>query len=175
MQVIHLLLKTHMSENNLTQEQISIKNHLNFLSIGAGAIAALIVGALIWFAYIDVYPTLGYVFVVLAGAAAFVVVKFGLMAWLASDAQCKQCGEVFAVSLADTEETFLSATPRKREQESGRSISGPNEGKRLITVTTWTEERYQVVKTHSCCGHAYQEKSVKTVDANKNSDQIYRR
>lgn len=177
MQVIYLLLKTRMSEENLTQQQISIKNHLNFLSIGAGALAALIVGVFVWFAYIDANPTLGYVFVALAGAVAFVVVKLGLMAWLASDAQCKQCNEVFAVSLVDTEETFLSATPRKREQESGRSISGPNEGKRLITVTTWTEERYQVVKSYSCCccGHSYQEKSVKTVDANKNSDQIYRR
>ncbi len=99
------------------------------------------------------------------------------MAWLASDVQCKQCGEAFAVSLANAEETFLSATPRKREQESGRSISGPNEGKRLITVTTWTEERYEVIKTYNCCccGHCYQERSFKTVEANKNSDQIYRR
>lgn len=165
-----------MSQHTLTQEQESIKNHLNALSIGAGAVAGLVVGAFIWFAYIGAYPVLGYVFVALAGAAAFVAVKFGVMAWLSSSAQCKQCGEVFAVSVADTEETFLSATPRKREQESGRSISGPNEGKRLITVTTWTEERYQVLKTYSCCccGHSYQEKSMKTVEANKNSDQIYR-
>lgn len=166
-----------MSEQNLTQDQVSIKNHLNFLSIGAGAVAALVVGGLVWLSYSAAQSILSYIFVALAGAGSFVVVRFGVMAWLASDAQCKQCSEVFAVSLADTEETFLSATPRKREQESGRSISGPNEGKRLITVTTWTEERYQVIKTYRCCccGHHYQEKSVKTVEANKNSDQIYRR
>jgi len=166
-----------MSEQNLTQEQVSIKNHLNFLSIGAGSIAALIVGGLVWFSYSDTHPILSYIFVALAGAGAFAVVRYGVMAWLASDAQCKQCGEAFAVSLANTDETFLSSTPRKREQETGRSISGPNEGKRLITVTTWTEERYEVVKTFSCCccGHSYQERSFKTVEANKNSDQIYRR
>lgn len=165
-----------MSEENLSQEQAAIKNHLNFLSIGAGAIAALIIGGLVWLSYSDEYPFLVYIFTALAGGGSFMGAKFVVMAWLSADAQCKQCGETFAVSLADTEETFLSATPRKREQETGRSISGPNEGKRLITVTTWTEERYEVVKTFSCCccGHSYQERSFKTVEANKNSDQIYR-
>lgn len=97
--------------------------------------------------------------------------------WLSSSARRKQCNEAFAVSLVDTDEAFLSATPRRRRQESGRSISGPNGGKRLITITTWTEERYQVVKSSSCCrcGHSYQEKSVKTVGVNKSSDQTYRR
>ncbi|MCR6651955.1 MAG: hypothetical protein NVV73_10890 [Cellvibrionaceae bacterium] len=124
-----------MSENNLTQEQISIKNHLNFLSIGAGAIAALIVGALIWFAYIDVYPTLGYVFVVLAGAAAFVVVG---VAGVQCPVQTVRRG--FCSELGGYGENIPFRPSRKREQESGRFISGPNEGKRLITVTTWTEE-----------------------------------
>jgi hypothetical protein len=162
--------------DDLTPEQLAIKNNLNFLSLGAGALGALLVGAWVWFAYKASYPILSYVFVLMAGALAFVVVRFGVMTWLASDAQCRQCGRDFAVSRTDTEETFLSATPRKREQETGRSISGPNEGKRLITVTTWTEERYEVIKTYSCCccGHSYQEKSFKTVEANKNSDQIYR-
>lgn len=145
-----------MSEHDLTHEQASIKNHLNALSIGAGAAAALIVGALVWLAYKSEYPVFSYVFVIFAGGAAFGVIKPVVMMWLSSSAQCKQCNEAFAVSLVDTEETFLSATPRRRRQESGRSISGPNGGKRLITITTWTEERYQVVKSYSCCrcGHS---------------------
>lgn len=166
-----------MSQHELAPEQVSIKNHLNVLSMGAGAIAALITGGWVWLAYMSVYPTMGYALVAMAGGAAFGAVKFVAMAWLSSNAQCKQCGQAFAVSVVDTEEKFLSATPRRREQETGRSISGPNEGRRLITITTWTEERYQVVKTYSCCccGHGHQEKSFKTVEANKSSDQIYRR
>lgn len=35
-----------MPDQNLSQEQAAIKNRLNFLSVGAGAVAALIVGAL---------------------------------------------------------------------------------------------------------------------------------
>ena len=166
-----------VDESRLSPDQISRRNQIHGYGLVAGVMAAAGVAAILWFWLARDYPLLRYVFMAGGAPFAYYAGRLPMEAWLSSAARCEACGAHYAVSETGKEETFLSATPRRRESVVGRSISGPNEGKTLVRKESWTEERYQVVVTHACseCGDVRREQSIRTVEANKTSDDIYRR
>ncbi|WP_037082144.1 hypothetical protein [Pseudoxanthomonas sp. J35] len=161
----------------LSPEQVSRRNGIHAFATVVGVLVALAAGAVLWFWLAADYPVMRYVFIVAALPTAYLLGQWPTATWLAASARCAACGADYAVSETDKQETFLSATPRRRESVVGKSISGPNEGKTLVRKESWTEERYQVVVTRTCsaCGDMRQKHSVRTVTTNKVSDDIYRR
>ena len=160
----------------LDPAQVSRRNEIHGLGLVAGVLAAVAVGAILWFWLAAGYPVLRYVFIALSLPLSFLAGKLPTVAWLTASARCAACAAEYSVS-ENKEETFLSATPRRRESIVGRSISGANEGKSLVRKESWTEERYQVVVTRTCnaCGDVRQTQSIRTRDTHKVSDDVYRR
>ncbi|WP_028919996.1 hypothetical protein [Pseudoxanthomonas suwonensis] len=161
----------------LSPEQVSRRNGIHAFAMVVGVLVALAVGAVLWFSLAGNYPVMRYVFIVAALPTAYLVGQWPTAVWLTASARCGACSAEYGVSQTGKEETFLSATPRRRESVVGRSISGPNEGKTLVRKESWTEERYQVVVTWTCsvCGDMRQKHSVRTSHTNKVSDDVYRR
>lgn len=161
----------------LAPGQLSCRARIKAYGVAAGVLAAVGIGAMLWFWLERDYPVLRYLFIALALPLSFLAGQWPMVAWLTASARCDACSAPYAVSESDKEETFLSATPRRRESVVGRSLSGPNEGKTLVRKESWTEERYQVVVSYACCvcGEVRQKHSIRTVKANRTSDDIYRR
>ena len=164
-------------EAALSAEQVAHRNRIHAYGLVAGTMAVIAVAAILWFWLARDYPVLRYVFIAGAAPFAWYAGRLPMEAWLAADARCAACGVPYAVSETGREETLVAATPRRRESVVGRSISGPNEGKTLVRKESWTEERYQVVVTRACseCGDVRSTQSVRTIQANRTSDDVYRR
>lgn len=166
-----------IDESKLSPEQLAKKKEIEGTAALIGFAVALLVCIFIWFYFGKDYPYLRYLFIVVAAPISFFLGFAPSAGMMSSGAKCEKCGESFCVSQTDRDEKFLSATPRKREYESGRFVSGPNEGKRIIKKESWTEERYEVTTTYTCsaCGDSRTSKSITTSEKNKHTDEVYRR
>jgi len=164
-------------ESSLTPEQVGKKQQIEGLAMVVAVLVGGLVAVLAWMYFSRELPWLRYFGTGALALAGFFVAHVATAAVLGARARCPDCSAMFSVSQTGHEETFLSATPRRRESEVGRSLSGPNEGKRLIRKESWTEERYQVDVTRSCsaCGASRTTRSNRTVKTNRVSDDIYRR
>lgn len=164
-------------DSSLTPEQLRKKQQIDGLATVVAVLAGAPLAALAWMYFSRELPWLRYFGTGGLALAGFFIAHVATSAALGARARCPDCSAMFSVSQTGREETFLSATPRRRESEVGRSLSGPNEGKRLIRKESWTEERYQVDVTRGCsaCGASRTTRSTKTVKANRVSDDIYRR
>ena len=158
--------------SGLTPEQIALKEEIEKMSILIGCVASVVIGVIIWFVFHTKTPYLVYVFIVLAGWGAFLLAKNIYTKKKTADVQCKSCGTDYSVALSNRDETFLSAIPKRRERVTGRSESGPHAGHNIVTVSTWTEEKYKVIDTYTCssCGHLYTRQYFKTVKSDYHSD-----
>ena len=94
-----------------------------------------------------------------------------------ADAKCKACGTEFSVAHVGRAESLVAATPRKQEHAHGHVDGGKDDGKRLVVVETWTEERYEVLDSYRCsaCDDERQAKSFRIVRAGVKQDRTYRR
>lgn len=166
-----------IDESKLSPEQLSKKNEIEGMAALISFAVALVICIFIWFYFGKNYPYLRYLFMAVSAPISFLVAYIPSVGIMSSGAKCEKCGESFCVSQTARDEKFLSATPRRRESEVGRSVSGPNEGKRIIRKESWTEERYEVTTTYTCsaCGTSKVSKSIRTSDKNKHSDDVYRR
>lgn len=158
--------------SGLTPEQIALKEEIEKMSILIGCVTGFIVGIIVWFIFHDKNPYLVYVFVIAAAWGVFVLAKRIYTKKKTADVQCKSCGADYSVVLSNRDETFLSAIPKRREQITGRSESGPHAGHNIVTVSTWTEEKYKVIDTYTCnsCGNSYTRQYFKTVKSGYHSD-----
>lgn len=163
--------------DSLTPEQLGKKQHIEGLAAVVAVATGGLVAVIAWMYFSRELPSLRYFGTGALALAGFFVAHVATAAVLGARARCRDCSAVFSVSETGREETFLSATPRRRESEVGRSLSGPNEGRRLIRKESWTEERYRVDVTRGCtaCGMARTSSSTKTVKRNHVTDDVYRR
>lgn len=168
-----------MSEDDLglTAEQQARKKQLELYSTLIGVAVAVVVSGVGWLLIREAYPYLRYFYFMGVGLGSFFLAYVASHWLMAASARCNQCSALYSVSMTDKQERYLSSTPRHREVEAGRSISGPNEGKRLIRKISWTETRYEVSKTYVCtsCGDTRVQRSTRTSKENEHSDDVYRR
>lgn len=73
-------------------------------------------------------------------AAGFLVFRASFKSG-AKSAQCEKCGAAFSRTRTDHVETLISSTPKdEREEQPDQSVK----------VTTWTEDKFDVVDTYAC-------------------------
>lgn len=158
--------------SGLTPEQLALKEEIEKMSILIGCVASVIIVVIVWLVFHNKTPYLVYVFMVLAGWGTFLLAKKIYTKKKTADVQCKSCGTDYSVAISNRDETFLSAIPKRREQITGRSESGPHSGHNIVTVSTWTEEKYKVIDTYTCnsCRHSYTRQYLKTVKTGYHSD-----
>ncbi len=165
-----------IDEKKLSPEQIKMKKGIQNTGRIIGFNSSLVIGILIWLFTKEIYPHLCYLFAIASLPATYWISNATYVSLKASDAKCKDCGADFSVNHTNKEKNFLSAIPKRSETISGRAISGTNEGKNIITVRTWTEEKYEVINTYTCisCKASRRTKSFKTVVSGQQSNKIYR-
>ena len=105
------------------------------------------------------------------GGAAVIGLVAGFLVFRASfssgakSAKCGKCSATFSISRTDRAETLASSEAREeREEQPDKSTK----------VTTWTEERYDVVDTYTCasCGDATTKEYQTTRRRDENSEVI---
>lgn len=165
-----------IDERNLSPEQIETKKGIQNTGMAIGFIFSVAIGILIWRFTKEIYPYLSYLFSIVSLPVTYWASNATYVSLKTSDAKCKDCGADFSVKHTGKEKKFLSAIPKRSETISGQGFSGKNEGKDIITVRTWTEEKYEIIDTYTCisCNASRRMKSFKTVTSGQKSYNIYR-
>ena len=166
-----------MEDSSLSKEQRALKESIEGGAVLTGVACGLIAALVVWLLTRNGYPILTYVFVSLTLPATYWVASVMYTAIKTDDAKCKACGAAFSVASVGREESLVGATPRKQEHAHGRVDGGRDDGKRLVVVETWTEERYEVLNSYRCsaCNDERQTKTFRTVRAGVKQNRTYRR
>jgi len=157
--------------------QLALKAEIEAGGLFVGIISAALVGGLVWLMLRGSYPVLAWLCAAVAFPLAYATGSWVYKSVKSSAATCAACGAQFGITHVGRDESLISALPRKRQSEVGRMVSGPNEGKRIVRIESWTEERYRIVDTYACsvCNQVSRVESTETRDAGKVSDDVYRR
>ena len=166
-----------MEDSSLSKEQRALKESIEGGAALAGVACGLIAALVVWLFTRNGYPILTYVFVSLTLPATYWVASVVYTALKTEDAKCKACGTAFSVARVGRDESLVAATPRKQEHAHGHVHGGRDDGKRLVVVETWTEERYEVLDRYLChaCHNETATKSYRTVRAGVRQNRTYRR
>lgn len=166
-----------MEDSSLSKEQRALKESIEGGAALAGVACGLIAALVVWLLTRNGYPILTYVFVSLTILATYWVASTVYTAIKTEDAKCKACGAAFSVAHVGREESLVAATPKKQEHAHGYVDGGKDDGKQLIVVETWTEERYEVLDSYLChaCNNENTTKSYRTVRAGVRQNRTYRR
>lgn len=166
-----------MDDSSISREQIELKGRIDGGSAIAGLASALIACLIVWLIAHSSFPILVWVFIAVAFPLVYGLASAIYKTVKTEQARCKSCGSEFSVDRSSRDESLLSAVARKSERQIGHVVSGRDEGKRIIVVEAWTEERYEVVDTFQCyaCGDTKHVKSHTTREVGKTSDRSYRR
>lgn len=161
------------SNNNLTPEQQKLKDEIESGGKYLGIFLSLIAMVLIWvIVNKESYPFLIFIFMIITVPIVYLLTQSIYISIQTSNAKCGECGAQFSVTHYGKEENFLSAIPKKTESITGRS----HDGKDIITVKTWTEEKYEIINTYICrsCGELSKSKSYRTDDKGMQHHEIRR-
>ena len=139
-----------MDDSSLSNEQRALKEAIESGAALTGVVCGLIAAVVVWLFTRNDFPVLTYVFVSLALPATYWIASVAYTWVKTDDAKCRVCGAAFSVSRIGREESLLAATPRKQEHAHGYVDGGKDDGKRLVVVETWTEERYEVLDSYRC-------------------------
>lgn len=166
-----------MADSSLSKEQRALKASIEAGAALTGVLCGLLAALIVWLFTRKDFPTLTYVFVALTLPVGYWLASIVYTTIKTEDAKCKRCGAALSVSHIGRDESLVSATPRKQEHTHGHVDGGRDDGKRLVIVETWTEERYEVVDRYRCsaCNDDRQAKSYRTVRAGVRQDRTYRR
>ena len=166
-----------MEDSSLSKEQRALKESIEGAAALAGVACGLVAALVVWLLTRNGYPILTYVFVSLTLPAIYWVASMVYTALKTEDAKCKACGAAFSVAHVGREESLVAATPRKQEHAHGHVDGGRDDGKRLVVVETWTEERYEVLDSYLChaCHNETANRSHRTVRAGVRQNRTYRR
>lgn len=166
-----------MDNSSSSKHQIEIKGRIEGGSAVAGLAAALVACLIVWLFARTSFPILVWVLVAIIFPLVYGLASAIYKTVKSDHARCKSCGSEFSVDRSSHDESLLSAVPRQSERQIGHVVSGRDEGKRIIVVEAWTEERYEVVDTFQCyaCGDTKRVKSHTTREVGKTSDRSCRR
>ena len=166
-----------MGDSSLSKEQRALKESIDGAAALIGVMCGLVAALIVWLLTRSEYPILTYVFVSVTLPATYWVASTVYTAIKTEDAKCKACGAAFSVSHIGREESLVAATPRKQEHAHGYVDGGKDDGKRLVVVETWTEERYEVLDSYQChlCHDENTTKSYRTVRTGVKQNRTYRR
>jgi hypothetical protein len=166
-----------VEDSSLSKEQRALKESIEGGAALTGVICGLLAAFVVWLFTRADYPILTYVFVSVTLPIAYWLASIAYTAIKTADAKCDSCGAGFSVNHVGRNESLVAATPRKQEHAHGYVDGGKDDGKRLVVVETWTEERYEVLDSYRCsaCSDERQAKTFKTVRSGMKQSRTYRR
>lgn len=155
---------------DLTPEQQGLKTKITTNAVITGVIVGLVVALLAFWLSGNLGDVWRWILVVVLGlGAAFLTYRLRYNSGVARSV-CPKCGTAFGIREIERHEDVLGLEQKRKIEP----IKGDKTGRGLNKVTTWTEEKVEIIAVDECfnCHHRTERKWQISRDKDKHEEEV---